>query len=76
MGYVVKVNSRTREIHIHFESCFDYVYEMQSEHEWTGDWSPVLASEEDALDYAEAETKKLPSATIFSMPCQRCHNQG
>lgn len=73
MSYVVKVNHRTREIHIHYDTCFNYVFEMQSEHEWTGDWSPVLATEEDAFDYAESETKKMASATIFSVPCQRCY---
>lgn len=73
MGYVVKVNHITREIHIHYYNCFDYTYEMQSGHEPTGEWSPVLATAGDAFDYAETETRKLPSATIFSVPCQRCH---
>ncbi|MDE2842706.1 MAG: hypothetical protein OXN21_04905 [Chloroflexota bacterium] len=36
------MNHRTREIHIHYDTCFDYVHEMQAEYEWTSDWGTAL----------------------------------
>ena len=71
MGFVVKVNSEAREIHLHQDSCFTYREEQRNPDVQTGAWSEVFEDEEDAYDWAEAELDKLPAATIFSA-CPRC----
>lgn len=71
MGFVIKVNTEAREIHLHQDSCSSYRWERRNPDRQTGEWSQVFEVEDDAYDYAEAELDKLPSATIFSA-CPRC----
>ena len=72
MSYVVKVNQKTRELQLHRSECFDYRYDRDYKNPWTGEWSPVFDTVEEAFEYIETEVAKLPAWTFHDAPCPRC----